>query len=142
MGITGQGEVRGLLMGGVGVIGTGIGVAAGIWWLCLVGVAILALAGVFRPVVWISAFVFALPFYFGFTLPLLPNRNFGIIDIGILGGIAVTIGHFLLSNLLHSQSLNLGHWQLEIRRLGDWRLSLLWLIAGWALAASVAAEHS
>ncbi len=137
----GQGEVRGLLMGGVGVIGAGIGVAAGIWWLCLVGVAILALAGVFRPVLWIAAFVFALPFYFGFTLPLLPNRNFGIIDIGILGGLAVTIGHFLLSNLLRSQSLNLGHWELTIKGLGDRRTSLLWLIAGWALAAVVAAEH-
>ena len=96
-------------MGGVGVIGTGIGVAAGIWWLCLVGVALLALAGVFRPALWIAAFVFALPFYFGFTLPLLPNRNFGIIDIGILGGLAVTLGHFLLSTLQSpiSQSLNL-----------------------------------
>ncbi|MCB9159117.1 MAG: hypothetical protein H6644_04550 [Caldilineaceae bacterium] len=38
----------------------------------------------------------ALPFYFGVTLPLLPQRNFSIIDLGVLGGVGLLVVHGLL----------------------------------------------
>ncbi|MEZ4609498.1 MAG: hypothetical protein R2838_04430 [Caldilineaceae bacterium] len=43
-----------------------------------------------------QAFVVALPFYFGVTLPLLPQRNFSIIDLGVLGGVGLLVVHGLL----------------------------------------------
>ncbi|MEZ4555222.1 MAG: hypothetical protein R2854_01995 [Caldilineaceae bacterium] len=83
-----------LAMGGGAL--TVLGALLGLWWLTLAGVGLLALAGLLRPVLWLSAFVVALPFYFGVTLPLLPQRNFSIIDLGVLGGVGLLVVHGLL----------------------------------------------
>ena len=66
-------------------------IAAGLyatqWWLVTAGLGLLGLAALVRPAVWLAAFLFALPFYFQYSLPLLPGRSFSLIDIGLLGAL-------------------------------------------------------
>ncbi len=65
------------------------GTALDLWFICLGGLALLGLAALTRPALWIAALLFGLPFYFAYPLPLLPNRSFSLIDIGVFGGMVI-----------------------------------------------------
>ena len=81
---------------GVGLAIMIVGVMFAIWWLALAGLALLGLAGLLRPSVWLAALLFGLPFYFGVKLPLLPNRAFELIDVGVAGGLLLLLFTLLM----------------------------------------------
>jgi len=74
---------------GAGLLLAIVGTLLSNWLVCSAGLGLLALASIARPVYWIAALLFALPYYFTLTLPLLPNRSFGLIDIGTLGALVL-----------------------------------------------------
>jgi putative inorganic carbon (HCO3(-)) transporter len=134
-----------LALGGGGLLL--LGAATGLWWLTAGGAALLAVAGVARPALWLAALVAALPFAYGVKLPLLPARSISIIDLGVLGGVVV-LGLAWLSTArradaqrseAHSPALTL-----RVRRhtvLRPAPLFLLALLTGWALIAASAARY-
>lgn len=120
----------------------GASVWLNLWWLGLAGLGLLALAALVRPALWIAALLFALPFYFSQTLPLLPSRAFSIIDVGVFGGAALLIGrgfvfgsHWPTRDDLRAPRKPAPHrtWTLL-----DW---LLAAIVSWALISAFAADH-
>ena len=48
---------------------------------------------------WATALLFALPFYYSQTLPILPGRATNLIDVGVLGGLVIAIGVGLSPNV-------------------------------------------
>ncbi|MEZ4833245.1 MAG: O-antigen ligase family protein [Caldilineaceae bacterium] len=80
---------------GVGLIAVGAGVGLDRWWLTDAGLLLLALAGVQRPLLWVGALLFGLPFYLH-PLPILPGRALNLVEIGIWGGLALLMAHQLL----------------------------------------------
>lgn len=118
------------LGGGLVVLGT----ASDRWPVALAGVALLGVAGVLRPTFWLAALLFALPFAYAVDLPLLPGRALGIVDVGVLGGAALWIGHLAwqwLAGIAPSRpGAPLDHWQRTA-------LILLALLVGWAVVTSV-----
>jgi O-antigen ligase len=77
----------------VGALLVAASVAVDAWFLALGGLALLALAGSLRPALWLAALLFGLPFAFGLKLPLLPNRSFDLIDIGVWAGLLLVLLH-------------------------------------------------
>lgn len=75
----------------------GLGAGSDRWLLALGGAAFLALAGLARPTLWLAALLFGLPFWYEVKLPLLPQRAFSLIDLGLLGGLALLAAHRLLA---------------------------------------------
>lgn len=130
-------------VGSAAVLIIGLAVWLDRWWLCLAGLVLLGGVSVLRPSLWLAALLFALPFYFGVPLPLLPGRDLGIIDVGILGGMAAVVGNWGVkrwrsreveggSNLVfHTSPLPYS----------STPLLALWLIVAWALAAATRAEY-
>ncbi|MCB0185961.1 MAG: hypothetical protein KDE31_16945, partial [Caldilineaceae bacterium] len=126
----------------VGLVLIVLAVRMDLWPATLVGLFFLAWAGVQRPALWIGAFLFGLPFYFTFSLPLLPGRAIGLVDVGILGGVVITLLHWLLST---------GRAQLPQEKTGvhkeggDWLRqvsgAILAAIICWALLATMQATH-
>jgi len=97
------------------------------------GLLLLAWCGLQRPALWLAALLFALPFYFHYSLPLLPNRTIGLVDIGMFGGIVISVGHWWL---------NRGQITDKHRSLtGGWQTMLLAVLASWALLATMQAEQ-
>jgi hypothetical protein len=84
-----------LLIGAVGFLAVAASLALNAWLFCLLGLALLALAGGIRPAIWVGALLFGLPFAYGLKLPLLPARSFDLIDIGVWGGAAVLLVYWL-----------------------------------------------
>ncbi len=117
----------------VGLILIMIGVALHQWLVTLLGLVWLAWAALQRPVLWLSALLFALPFYYTFPLPILPNRALSLIDVGILGGILLCSLHWLLA-------VNQDRAAPKMRAIPIAALLLL-AITSWALIASFNAEH-
>lgn len=66
------------------------------WPLTWLGLLLLGWAGLQRPALWLGALLASLPFYFSYNLPLLPERALGLIDVGVLGGFVLVVGHRLL----------------------------------------------
>ncbi len=106
------------------------------------------MAGIVRPAIWLAALVFALPFYFSIKLPLLPNRAFSIIDLGIYGGLALIGLRWLLIRTAGSLTgLPVsGATPGATRRIRAAMprlivMLLLALIVSWALVASVDARY-
>lgn len=97
------------------------------------GLALLAWCGLQRPILWLAALLFALPFYFSYALPLLPNRAVGIVDVGIFGGIGLSLGHWLLRG-----GRAVGTAQVLA---GRWQIVLLAALASWALLSALQAEE-
>ncbi len=102
------------------------------WMVGLGGLGLLGVAGVVRPSLWYGALFFALPFYFGFALPLLPGRALNLVDTGVYLGLGVALVHWLLHQWSGART---GY------RLAPGPILLLALIASWALVAVFAAEH-
>ncbi len=102
------------------------------WIVGLGGLALLAVAGVVRPSLWYAALFFGLPFFFSFALPLLPGRALNLVDTGVFLGLGVALAHWLLD-----------HWSGARRRyrFAPGPMTLLALLASWALVTVFAAEH-
>ena len=66
----------------------GAGVFLDSWLLTDVGLALLALAALSRPELWVAALLFGLPFYL-YPLPILPGRGLNLIEVGVWGGLAI-----------------------------------------------------
>lgn len=111
----------------IGVLLVAAGVGGAQWWLTLLGLALIALAALIRPVWWLAALLFGLPFYFSFPLPILPGRNLGLIEIGLAGAIGLVVLGWLID---------------PSRRITPrWDWWVLPALASWALIAAFAAEH-
>lgn len=125
----------GLALGAILIV---IGSANALWPVTLAGVAVLGLAGLLRPALWLGTLLFALPFAYAVDLPLLPGRAIGVVDVGVLGGAAILVGHWGLRWLSGEEDILPG-----IRLEGTQRtiLLLLALLVGWALVASVDARY-
>ncbi|MCX6044516.1 MAG: O-antigen ligase family protein [Chloroflexi bacterium] len=117
-----------------------IGVALHQWLITLAGLAWLAWVALQRPVLWLSALLFALPFYYAFPLPILPNRALSLIDVGILGGIFVCSLHWLLASNQDRATDQTTHTTPKTRVVPMPTLLLL-AITSWALIVSFNAEN-
>ncbi|MCE7990003.1 MAG: hypothetical protein DYG89_53335 [Caldilinea sp. CFX5] len=117
-----------------------LGVLWSQWLITVIALALLGWCGLQRPVLWLAALLFGLPFYFTFTLPLLPSRAFSLIDIGILGGFAVVVGHWLLTKATNNDAATTQPQQSN--GYVWWMNLLLALIVSWALLAAVQATHT
>ncbi len=133
------------------------GTATDLWFLCLSGVALLGLAALTRPALWIGALLFGLPFYFTYPLPLLPGRSFSLIDVGVFGGLVIWVVYVVLQSMMGKTDPRRdtkGHeGQSSFVSLRDLRGSSFsrswfspgWILAAivsWALIAAVAAAHT
>lgn len=104
------------------------GVLTGHWLVVAGGLVLLGCAGLLRPASWVAALVFALPFAYAVKLPVFPGRSLDILDVGVVGGVAVWAGHTLLR----------GGTGRELWAGGSSRpIVLLAGLASWALVASV-----
>lgn len=102
--------------------------------LTFLGLTALAWAGLQRPVLWLAALLFALPFYYHYTLPILLGRNLGLIDVGLLGGMIVMGAHrFLQSSHVTDTTAKPDK--------PAWSQLLLALLVSWALLATVQADQ-
>jgi len=126
------------VMAAAGLAAVAAGTVLQLWPLCTGGVALLALAGIFRPALWLAALLFALPFYFAVKLPLLPNRTLDLIDVGVLGGVVVVFFQWLVQRLVAYPG---GAAQQARRHARSWPLLFLALLVTWALVATVSARY-
>jgi len=72
----------------VALLTIGAGVVFDSWLLTDAGLALLALAALMRPELWVATLLFGLPFYL-FPLPILPGRSLNLIEVGVWGGLVV-----------------------------------------------------
>ncbi|MCB0093361.1 MAG: O-antigen ligase family protein, partial [Caldilineaceae bacterium] len=120
----------------VAVVIIGVAIWLAQWWLCLLGLALLGSVGVLQPAIWLAALLLGLPFYFGVTLPILPGRHLGIIDVGVLGGMA-TVGANWGLHWWRSR----GAKESRSSSYSSIPLLFLWFIIAWAFASAINAEH-
>ncbi len=123
---------------GAGTLLMAAGLALHSWLLCPLGLVLVAFAGIVRPALWLSVLLFGLPFAYGLKLPVLPARSLDLIDIGVWGGLAVVIGHVLLTRLLqvatHRPRAGIRHAGLPV-------FLALGAVTSWALVAAVDAYY-
>jgi O-antigen ligase len=112
------------------------------WLVTVVALVLLGWCGLQRPALWLAASLFGLPFYFSYTLPLFPSRAFSLIDIGILGGIAVLIGHGLLAKRTKDSDATTTSAASLNDQYSWWMTLILALIVSWALLAALQATHT
>lgn len=123
-------------LAGGGLLLAVAGTVSGAWLPTAVGVVLLALAGVVNPALWLAALLFGLPFAYGIKLPLLPQRAVDIIDLGVLGGVAIWAAHRILGRVLP------GLQSMQSRQVPGRRgLLLLALLASWALLPVVESHY-
>jgi O-antigen ligase len=120
----GQRQAAILAAPGLGV--AALGAVLDAWWLTLPGLALAGLASLRRPTLWLAALLFALPFYFSVKLPLLPERAFEIVDVGVTGGLLLLI----FTIMVDASARNSGY------RYATWIFGLLMAITSWALVAA------
>ncbi|MCB0043267.1 MAG: O-antigen ligase family protein, partial [Caldilinea sp.] len=117
-------------LAGGGFILVVTGTVLGNWLPTTAGVALLVLAGVVNPVLWLAALLFGLPFAYGVKLPLLPQRAVDLIDLGVLGGVAIWAAHWALARALPGLRTK------KTRPVsGRYTFLLLALLVSWALVA-------
>ncbi|CAN5827579.1 hypothetical protein BH10CHL1_BH10CHL1_07130 [soil metagenome] len=117
-----------------------LGVAMHRWPITLFGLIWLAWAAHQRPVLWFSALLCGLPFYYAFPLPILPNRALSLIDVGILGGILLFVLDWFIRvdpDRVRPQTPNTTptHYPLTPP------IILMLAITSWALISAFNAEH-
>jgi len=100
--------------------------------LCLPGLGLLALAGIFRPAYWYAVLFFALPFYYSFALPLLPGRSINLVDVGAWLGLLVVAFHALLVVWSGREGRTV---------VGKWTLLILTAICLWAAIGAALSDH-
>ena len=88
---------RGAWVAALGATMVAVAMLTRIWWLSPPGLALLAYASLVTPSYWAMAWLFALPFYFSQTVPILPGRATNLVDLGAWGGLAVSLGHWLIA---------------------------------------------
>lgn len=126
-------ERRRLAVALIGVLLIAAAIMLKLWWMGPVGLCLLAYAALRQPALWTAALLFALPFYYSQTLPILPGRATNLIDVGVLGGLVIVIGHTLLmlritpTQRKYTDPFSVAHW--------------LFALAGWALIATSAAFY-
>lgn len=103
-----------------------------LWWLCAAGILLWGVAAVTRPVLWYAGVLFALPFYFRFTLPLLPGRAVNLVDAGVYLGLAIALAHAALVAIAGTS---------QRTRIRPAAIVLLAGLASWALVAAFAADY-
>jgi O-antigen ligase len=81
----------------LGVLMVAASILLRLWWLGPVGLVCFGYAALRQPTLWAAALLFALPFYYSQTLPILPGRATNIIDAGVLGGIVIAIGAWFIT---------------------------------------------
>ena len=116
-----------------GVAMTGVGTVAQNWLLTDAGLVLLGVAGLQRPVLWTGALLFGLPFYLH-PLPFLPGRALNLIEIGVYGGLVLTVARHIILR---------GHQRTSEQRSAtlDSRHRLFFLLVSFALVATFAAEQ-
>ncbi len=107
-----------------------VGIWRDLWWLSDSGLALLALVGFQRPVLWGAALLFALPFYLH-PLPILPGRALNLIEIGVWGGLALVALRVGVDSRRHPSPFPLPP------SLFTWLAAIIIL----ALLAALAADH-
>ncbi len=117
----------------VGVAMTGVGTVAQSWLLTDVGLVLLGVAGLQRPVLWTGALLFGLPFYLH-PLPILPGRALNLIEIGVYGGLGLTVARHII---LRGHQRTSGQKSAAL----DARHRLFFLLVSFALVATFAAEQ-
>ena len=121
----------GLAIAGAAAIGAGT--AAQNWLLTAAGLFMLGVAGLQQPVLWTGALLFGQPFYL-YPLPFLPGRALNLIEIGVFGGLGLTLMRLIL---LQGRQPNSGHRPTAV----DSRHRLLFMLVSFALVATFAAEQ-
>jgi O-antigen ligase len=116
------------------------GVWLSLWWLPPIGLTLLGYASLRQPSLWAAALLFALPYYYSQTVPILPGRATNLIDVGVFGALLVTAGAWLLRLYHHA------HCPVEMRvntPRPHWHVAL-WIFAltGWSLVAASDAAYS
>ncbi len=125
---------------GVGVLLVAVGMTMGttgaIWWTAPLGLLLLGYASLRSPSLWAAALLLGLPFYFSQTVPILPGRATNLIDLGVLGGVAVAVGNWLVLPAQRPPTAR-GAMGKTLRQTWLWTAAL----ASWALIAAVAADQ-
>lgn len=125
-------------LAGIALLLLGYGVWTQQWVITDVALIGLAWCGLQRPALWVAALLLGLPFYYTYTLPLLPTRAFSLIDIGILSGLLLLTGHWILTRAQGFKSTTTRNHTSTLR----WLPLLLAALLGWALLAAVQASHA
>ena len=121
----------GMAVAGVAMIGTGI--VAQNWVLTDAGLVMLGVAGLRRPFLWTGALLFGLPFYLH-PLPFLPGRALNLIELGVYGGLGLTVARLFI---LQGRQRTSGQQPTAL----DARHRIFFLLVSFALVATVAAEQ-
>ena len=105
-----------------------------LWWMGPLGLALLGYASLRQPALWAAALLFALPFYYSQTLPILPGRATNLIDVGVLGGLLTAIGAWFIALRTNAMrpSFTRPFWPIA-----GW----LFALAAWSLISASAAHY-
>jgi O-antigen ligase len=108
------------------------GVLQGHWLVCDLGLLLLAVCGLARPALWQAALLFGLPFYFKYSLPILPSIHINLVDAGVWGSLVLALAFAVL---------HLWSWREPESRVSTLLLLLLAALASWALVSASAATY-
>jgi len=140
--LPGWGELMTLATAIICIITITIGIAWALWQATVLGLLLLAWVGLQRPVLWISTLLLGLPFYFTYTLPILPGHEISLIDIGVLGGFVLALTHRLLQATAVGVGAVEGHKPQSQKNQLQWLIYLvLGAIVSWALLTTLQAIH-
>ena len=129
------------VLAAAGASAVAAGAALQLWWLTAAGVLALGAAGLAWPALWLAALLAGLPFYFGVKLPLLPARAFELIDLGVWGGAALVAARWLMAGRPEvGREPAAAGWRAR-RNWPQASLTVLAILAGWALVTVFAARY-
>ncbi len=136
---------RGAWIAALGAALVAVAMLTRLWWLSPPGLALLAYAALRTPSYWAMAWLFALPFYFSQSVPILPGRATNLIDLGAWGGLLVSLGHWLIacgrSDAIVLPGCPQGAGAFWARPTVRATLPWLMALAGWALVSASAAVY-